>query len=268
MSLFADSAANAHLTISAPGVSGIGTGAYTVAVLYKPNFFVSAVMIWRAIEPSDFSHRGLYVDGDMWVVNQQADVNIPSFSNPPQWYWFVVTKGTPNEPPRAHWAVYNENDPMVWVHIDALSEQTNQSTINRICLGNEFDESFKGHIACIVAFDSEFSDLDIEDYLGTHSAGIMSANPQFFVQWPESEGIASPFEDLAGGGVELIRTGTWATSADPPGYDFSLIQARTGKPKIWSGSAWESKPAKSYNGTIWSPHSMNGYDGTEWVASK
>ena len=268
MSIFADSAANAHLTISAPAAGGVGNGAYTVGILYKTVLFVSSAMIWRAYQANNFSHRGLYADGDMWIINQQADTDIPSFGNPVQWYWLVASKGSADEAPRAHWAVYDSSGVMTWTHQDALSSQSNQSAIDRFCLGDEFGDSFKGHAACLTAFTSELSDFEVELYFGTDSAGIMSASPQFFVHWPEAVGVGSPFSDIAGGGSEIIRTGTWTATADPPGYDFDLVQPRTGQPKVWNGSSWVSKPAKIYDGAGWPPHPINGYDGSQWTTSK
>jgi hypothetical protein len=43
---------------------------------------------------------------------------------------------------------------------------------------------------------------------------------------------------------------------------------RSGKPKVWSGSAWVAHPAKVWNGTAWVTHAMKGYDGSTWVTSK
>jgi hypothetical protein len=266
MSLHADGAANAHLTISAPGCAGLGTGAYTVAVLYKTIVFVSATMIWRAYQADNFSRRGLYVDGDMWVVNEQADTNIPTFSDPTKWHWLVVSKGSSNEPPRAHWALYQESGPMAWSHVDALSSQSNQSPINRVCLADEFGDSFRGHIACLAAFETELSDVEIETYFEASSSAIMSAFPGFFVHWPLAEGLGSPFVDIAGGGVESIRSGSWDMTADPPGFDFSL--GRSGRPKVWSGSVWDRHQAKSWSGSMWVPSEMSGATAEGWIASK
>lgn len=266
MSLYGSQTENCHLTMSAPSAGGIGDGAYTVAALYMPNVFGGGQIIWRGYNPSNFSQRGLYVDGDMWMINEQADTNIPSFSNPPIWYWFVVTKGAADEAPRAHWATYDPMNPLAWTHLDAVSVQIARPQINRLCLGDEFGSQFKGNIACWVAFTTETTDFDIELFFGNSSADIMSMNPQFFMHWPEAAGISSPFEDLAGGGVETIRTGNWATSSDPPGYDFSL--GPSGKPKIWDGSSWVQHSIRSFNGTDWIPSKIAGGTATGWTVSR
>lgn len=266
MSLYGASGQNCHLTISAPSAGALGTGAYTVAVLYMPNLFGNSNMIWKAYEPANFSQRGLYCDGDMWMLSQQVDTNIPSFANPQNWYWLVASKGSANEPPRGHWATYAAAGGLNWTHLDALSSQAAASSINRICLGDEFDVPFNGNIACIAVFLQEMTDSEIESLFLRSSSSIISEGPQFFVQWPEADGIGSPFHDIAGSGVETIRTGTWNTSADPPSYDFSL--GRSGKPKIWSGSAWNQHQSKTWNGSLWVPSKMNGGTAEGWVTSK
>lgn len=266
MSLFGSSSENCHLTISAPSAGAIGSSAYTVAILFMPNLFSGDQMIWRAYDAANFSHRGLYVNGDMWIINQQAAAGIPNFGNPQKWYWFAVTKSTPDENPRAHWAICEEAGSLSWTHIDANSSQSNQTTINRLCLGDELSGQFKGNVACLTAFETELSDGQIEALFERSSLDILNASPDFFVHWPEADGLSSPFQDIAGGGIETIRTGNWAMSDDPPGFDFTL--GRSGKPKVWNGTEWNKHQSKTFNGTIWNPSTMSGHDGTEWVASK
>jgi hypothetical protein len=266
MSLFGAGTESCHLTISAPSAGAIGNGAYTVAALFMPNLFGGSATIWRGYDASSFSYRGLYCDGDMWLPNEQADTNIPSFGNPQNWYWLVVSKASVSEAPRAHWAVYDSSSAMTWSHLDSLTAQVARATVNRLCLGDEFGSAFKGNIACLTAFSTELTDSQIESLCQTSSANIIASTPQFFTHWPQAAGLGSPFQDIAGGGVETIRTGNWATSTDPPGFDFSL--GRSGKAKVWSGSSWVQHSVKAYNGSAWVPHKLNGATAGGWIASK
>lgn len=43
---------------------------------------------------------------------------------------------------------------------------------------------------------------------------------------------------------------------------------RSGKPKVWNGTAWVAHPAKVWSGTAWVTHAMKGYNGTDWIPSK
>lgn len=267
MSLYGVSGANSHLTITAPAAGGIGPGAYTVAALHMPYPF-NPNTIWVAYESTNFSYRSLYFDGDMWVP-QQAHTNAPSFANPPVWYWLVVTKSAASPvAPRAHYAVYTGSGGLVWVHVDVVSTQIIRSSINRFSIGDEFGNPYKGNLACLTAFTRMMTDAEVETTFARSSLNIMAANPQFFVHWPSASGISTPFTDIAGGGVETIRTGVWDVSADPPSYNFSLAPARSGFAKVWNGTSWVPHQGKTWNGTAWVNHPIKGYDGANWITAK
>lgn len=47
-----------------------------------------------------------------------------------------------------------------------------------------------------------------------------------------------------------------------------LPAGRSGKPKVWGGSAWTKHTAKVWNGTSWVAAPISGHDGTDWVVSQ
>lgn len=47
-----------------------------------------------------------------------------------------------------------------------------------------------------------------------------------------------------------------------------VVGGRTGKPKIWSGSAWTPRQGKYWNGSAWVNMSMWGHDGSDFIESK
>jgi len=47
-----------------------------------------------------------------------------------------------------------------------------------------------------------------------------------------------------------------------------VVPVRSGKPKVWDGSAWVPRPAKVWNGSTWVPAKMKSYNGTDWVTAK
>ena len=261
---------NCRIIMSCPGITNLGSGAYTAAILFRPNDFQS-VMIWRAYQSDNFSYRGLYVGGDgkMWVPNQEANTNIPNYSIPPtKLYWFVLTKSSLEEPARAHYAEYREAEDLTWFHVDASGIQNNRNIPNRVELGDEFDSEFRGTVACFAISNQKLTDIQIEETFVRSSNIILSQNMGFFAHWPQANGTSSSL-DIASGGIEIARTGTWTLASDPPGYNFDLGPApRSGHPKVWNGNSWVEHPTKGFNGSGWIPYKIYGYDGTEWVTSK
>lgn len=47
-----------------------------------------------------------------------------------------------------------------------------------------------------------------------------------------------------------------------------VVPIRSGKPKVWNGSAWVPHQAKVWNGSTWVNAKMKAYDGTDWVTAK
>lgn len=253
-----------HLTITIPGATTLPQGGYTVAALCQ-NLAFTANFAWYIYQPDDFSKVNLYFDGDIWMDFLTWDGNLDISS--PIWRWLVVTKAPGTTTPRAHVATYLSSGAMSWIHADLNGTRPNALiAANRISIGDEFGNGLRGDIACLTGFTSEMNDAAVASTFVRSSADILAASPQFFVHWPEAAGISSPFADIAGGGVETIRTGTWSASADPPGFNFSL--GRSGKPKTWNGSTWVQHDAKVWTGSSWVSHKMLGHNGTDFVVSK
>lgn len=267
MSLWADTFDNGHTTITAPTAGAIGTGAYTLACLYKPNFF-AAGFLFTAYKPDNFSYHGVSFGGSTGILSYYGSLDLgdPNYANPPIWVWLAVTKGAPDGIPRLHMARYTDTGVITWMHADGDSTHFNRGAINRICIGDEFGSSFRGNLSNLSAFTREMADAEIEATFQRSSAGIMAEVPQFFVHFPASINLSDSFVDLAGGGVETIRSGVWQVSADPTNFDYSL--GRSGKPKTYDGSSWSQHKAKVWNGTTWVDHKMAGHDGTDFVISK
>lgn len=254
---------NGHLTITAPSAGGITQGAKTVAILYK-NIAFAGSQIWYAYDASNFSQLNLYFDGDMWESFLQWDVSVDISSS--IWWWLVISRGASPGAVRGHIAPYSSSGAMSWTHGNFPGSRGNYNATNRLCLGDEFGSGFRGDAAVLTAFTSEMNDAAVEATFVRSSVDILAASPQFFVHFPEAAGVGDPFSDIAGGGIEIIHTGDWTATADPPGYVFSL--GRSGKPKVWNGTDWAEHPAKVWDGTSWNVHPVKGYNGTEFIASK
>lgn len=253
-----------HITITAPGASALTQGPFTVAMLCR-NLAFSSNFVWYAYQADNFSHANLYFDGDLWyAATLQIDSNLDV--SDAFWRWLVVTKDTGTSTPRAHVGDYTSSGAMSWYHADFPGSPGNFSAINRFSIGDEFGNGFRGDAAVMTAFTSKLNDAAVEAAFVRSSADILALTPQFFVHWPAAIDLGDDFVDLAGGGIETIRTGSWSLSSDPPSYVFSL--GRSGKPKTWGGSSWDAHPAKVWTGSSWVQHPMLGHDGTGFIASK
>jgi hypothetical protein len=262
MSLRSDSTSN-HLTITAPGAAALVTGPFTVATLFKQNAGRNSY-VWFAYKSDNFTAAQLFCDTDVWVGFNSYDSNFDLSTA--IWRWLVVTKSGSNVAPRVHVGTYSPTGSHSWVHGDVSGTMAAGAAMNRFTFGDEFGQGPDGEYAVLTAFTQEFSDAQVEARFVRSSSGILGLSPQFFTHFPFASGIGSSFVDLAGGGVETIRTGTWSNSADPTGFDFSL--GRSGKPKVWDGSSWNQHPAKVWNGSSWVTHPMSAYDGSSFVVSK
>jgi hypothetical protein len=256
---------NGHLTITAPGATALVQGDYTVAILFR-NLANLATQLWYPYESDNFAHTSLYFDGDVWVGFNSWDSNYDIVAQ--HWRWLVVSKASGSTVPEVHVADYTASGGMTWAHNVVNGAQANFSAINRISIGDEFGSGLRGEVGLLTAFTSKLSSAQIEATFVRSSAAILAASPQFFVHFPFAAGIGSAFSDLAGGGSEIIRSGSWSASADPTNFDFVLTPSRTGKVKRWNGTTWDSHPVKVWNGTSWDTHMIKGYDGSSWVTGK
>lgn len=56
---------------------------------------------------------------------------------------------------------------------------------------------------------------------------------------------------------------------EPSGFDVALSSGGpviAGLVKVWSGSAWQEKPAKVWSGSAWVQRPVKHWDGAAWVS--
>lgn len=263
MSLFNDNAGNAHVSISTPGaIAHLPNGAFTIGFLHKFKIFEGSGNMFYAYRPDGFCTFNVFIDGDVWVAFNSFDSNFPT--GPEDWHWVVVTRDAVAEPARAHVASYSESGGLTWMHGDCDGAHPITGDMNRLSIGDEFGPIMRGNMAVLTAYMTEMSDAQVESTFLRSSSQLLAASPDFFLHWPEADGVV--FDELVGGGevVPGTLTGAWSVTPDPPGYDFSLAPARAGRIKI-DGVAY---PTKVWNGSAWVEHPVKGYNGTDWVLSK
>lgn len=68
-------------------------------------------------------------------------------------------------------------------------------------------------------------------------------------------------------GVRIL-SGTLTNSEVTEWMNTPILAGRSGKPKVWNGSAWVQHQAKVWNGSAWVNAKMAAYDGTDWITAK
>jgi hypothetical protein len=229
MSLHADNTASQKsLLVSSPAAGGVGTGAYTVGILYKRTLdgFPNSGL-WTGIQASDFTYRGILVYlNDLYPAEQANggiyDANL--LRDGTTWYWIVASKGAAEEGVRFHVAVYNSSGSLTWAHGDgdltSVPVQPNHEAVAKFGVGNPFGAGFSGDWAVMAAYTNEMADVDIEDAFERSAQTLWDAGVDFMIMAPEVS-AASPLTDLKGG-TELSRSSGWTVSPDPAGFDFAV----------------------------------------------
>lgn len=88
--------------------------------------------------------------------------------------------------------------------------------------------------------------------------------------WTNLYSVASNSTVLTTSAIVVVEVGQWQTESDiSSGYvDNVNVTARTGRPKIWTGSAMVNKPAKIWTGSSWVIKPYKTWDGSQWKLAK
>lgn len=73
--------------------------------------------------------------------------------------------------------------------------------------------------------------------------------------------------NVAISGIRIL-SGTLSNSEAVDWMNTPIVPNRTGKPKVWNGSSWDSRQAKVWNGSSWVNARMHGHNGTDWITAK
>jgi hypothetical protein len=136
--------------------------------------------------------------------------------------------------------------------------------------GNEFVDRGWHHI-CNVDSDGRYAWF-VDGALVQEAArtGTAAVNWEPF---PWKSGFAPEMDvmdsaaNVAFTGIRIF-SGTLSNSEVVDWMNAPILAGRSGKPKIWSGSAWTKRQAAAYNGSSWSPSKLAGATDDGWVTSK
>jgi hypothetical protein len=131
------------------------------------------------------------------------------------------------------------------------------------------------HHVCLIDSDDRYavfvdgtSIVDVANDQSGNSLAAWEDYPWISGHNPQDSGPSTD-TNLYLSGVRLF-SGTMSDSDVATWMNTAIVppSGRSGKPKVWGGSSFDSHPAKVWDGSTWTERSMSGYDGADWVVAK
>jgi len=242
--------ADDFVRVGAGNVSGLGTGAYTIATsCLKPNADVGATF-WTCDAAAPGTH-GLALLELPTEFQMFHEGNVAGFGSAPApadslWSLVLVTKAAGTATPRIH--IYNYNT-ATWHHSDATATLPALAAgRDSVQFGGGPGNFYAGRCAAAAAWDGVvLSDVQIE----TMEAALQAwADLAPDAGWKLNQAsIATPVEDFTGGGADQTAiTGTTVASNGPVPFDFSVEYGATAAPTTVAAVA--TVPTASVGGNV------------------
>jgi hypothetical protein len=223
---FAGPSSNDTIAFSA-GTAPPDQGPFTIAGLVKSNagfgWFASgnngATPNWAA---------GL--DTGAWFLWNDFTSGRAQIVTTGHWSWIVSTKATGATVPR--WHIRDVTSAGSWDHTNTTGGTVadNTGTITNVLVGNfggaGAANCWQGSIAAIAAWDTTFTDLQVEALATLSAADLLSgggaATAKWMVRLNQASTATAVQDDTTGGGNQTAISGTTVDASEPPGWSYSL----------------------------------------------
>jgi len=212
------------LTMSAGNAGATGTGAYTIATLWRPAAGSGGIVSLRTAsgEVRAFHEFGGHLFG--------ADDFTAGFGAPNIGTWYVAaqTKPAGSAHYRYHLWPYASDGTGTMQHGETASPANHGdgSTVTEIRLGWSSGVRGDGLIAVVGLWDTELSDGQLDTLKGGSLAAWAALNPDELISlesWNGSTGCTA----VTGTSSLSSITGTVGVGSNPPSFDFSPVSAPT-----------------------------------------
>lgn len=223
---FTGGAAGAHIEFGAGTAAALYAGAWSIAVLYKssiPNFGLFGG--WNGATGSGTERGGYHQDGGGLFGVSDFSGGFGSGLGNSTWRWAGVCKAAGSALMQWHLAPLSG---LSWSHGPSPSNPTNipnTGNSDRFSVGYSaapmgFDQ---GDIAAAVVWAGlKLTDGQYEAACTAAAADLLSVTPSAGWLFPQATS-GSSIADFTGGGADETTRVDIATSADPPGFDFTLV---------------------------------------------
>lgn len=216
--------ANNNVVFGVGNLANLGNGAFTLVALWKlasPNSNTGLI----AGLSGGFERQGYGLSGG----NEFGTGDFSSGFGPlavGDFWWVGMTKPAGPNHYRCHTRDYSTAG--AWSHGEAVGAANHgdpaASTSLQVGAGPSFGGG-AGDVAVVAGWTSVLTDLAIEAACTSALADLMTANPNWAVEFKQSTAASSRPDLTGGGGNETGRNGALTATADPPGYNFALTSS-------------------------------------------
>lgn len=206
--------------------SSLPTGAFTFAVLWRPNAVHSGgIIVGRDANANHHIEVRPNLDGNVYIA-ETGSTTTPYAAYVGQWALLVFTKAAGNSVVRSHLYRY---DTAVWAHAN-LGAIADDTAITRILVGNHNNTFLNANLAVMgIWAGTQLADATLEN------SGMITALTNWETLAPTTlwrfnqTSTATPVMDLMGGSADQTSiTGTSVSVDNPPGFSFTANISGTG----------------------------------------
>lgn len=233
MSANFNNAADAWLTGTAGAAGPVGTGAYTIAFLYRPaasndglTYLTAAGVEVRAVLQDTFH---LFGSGDF----SSGDATTTTAT----WWVGAQTKPAGAAPYRHHAWLYDSTGAGVMAHgvSSGSANHGDGAAIDALRIGWYLHRG-NGDIAVMAYWTSELSDAQLNTLRSGSLLAWAALAPQELITFENWNGATGWSTRLGSSALSSI-TGTVGVGANPPGFDFNLVASVDLTPASFAFSA-------------------------------
>jgi len=220
-----DAAADQYVSLSAGGVGAMGTGAFTIAALFKtPTLFAGSIRTAIGLYASGALSREIIdVDGALFGFGDFS-AGYGVFARD-AWYVAALSKPAGAAHYRGHIWAYDSGGAGAMSHGEAAgaANHGDGSAITEIRVGLA-DVRTNGLIAVVGLWASALSDAQLDTLVTTALSDWAALGPDALLSLETWNG-ATGCTDVLGTAAQTGLTGTVGAGANPPGFDFALSRA-------------------------------------------
>ena len=226
MSVSFDGSAHQYVALSAGTLGAVGTGAYTIVLLFRPtNTPDEGPITMYSGSITGTEERLILGDSGHWFGASDFTAGFSTWSVN-TWYLLGQSKAAGSNPYRWHYWTYAADGSGTKTHADSATSHVDGSTVAAIRLGDENAKKYWGEIALAAVWKRALSDADFNALCGSTAKAFMTLGtgaPDAL--WLCNVSNPASIVDATGHGANatgVVGTGITAGGADPHSFNYDL----------------------------------------------